>query len=81
MLNWFTFDTEIYNFIRVKEFEVAEEELKKTAPYFESGSVADSIVNPLAREYKTTIFVFSNPYIDITKRLKTEVENEKSLLE
>ena len=49
------------------------EEFDKTLPYFESGYLADSITNPLAREYGTTIFVFKGPKIDVVKRIKQEI--------
>ncbi len=80
-INWFTFETDIYNLIRVKEYNDADEELIRTTPYFLTGSKADSVENPLAREYRTTIFVFSNPKTDITKRVKADIENEKSFRE
>jgi hypothetical protein len=74
-INWFQLDRKIVNFIRIKEFEGSQEELKETSPFFENSKLADSITNTLAREYKTRIFVFSKPKIDINKRLKSEVGN------
>ena len=77
-INWFDLNLKIENFIRVKEFEGSKNELEKTKPFFETGIVADSITNPLAREYKTTIFSFSKPNIDIRQRLKMEIEKHKN---
>ena len=77
-INWFKLDTKIQNFIRVKEFEESDEELVKTGPYFRTSFKADSITNSLAREYRTTIFVFSDAKIDINERLKTEVNQYKN---
>lgn len=76
-INWFNLENKIENFIRVKEFEVNSNEFEKTSPNFTSSLIADSITNPFAREYKTTIFVFSGPKIDINKRLREELVKEK----
>ena len=76
-INWFDFDKKTENLIRVKEFNGSTDEFEKTSPFFNHSFVADSIVNPLAREYKTTIFVFMKPKIDVNKRLKSEDEKEK----
>lgn len=76
-LNWFKLDKHIDNFIRVIEFEGSLTELAKTQPFFNTAFVADSLTNPFAREYKTTIFVFMNPKIDVNQRLKTEIEKVK----
>ena len=77
-INWFNFGTKIQNLIRVKELDGSNDELKETSPFFETAYIADSITNSFAREYKTTIFVFSNPKIDINQRLKTEVDKKKN---
>ncbi len=77
-INWFNLDTKIDNFIRVKEFEGSNDELEKTSPFFDTAFVADSIGNSLAREYKTIIFVFDKPKIDINQRLKAEIEKDKN---
>ncbi len=77
-INWFDFDRKIVNFIRVKQLEESKDELAKTHPFFEIAYQAGSITNPLAREYKTAIFVFQKPKIDINQRLKAEINKEKS---
>jgi hypothetical protein len=77
-VNWFNLESKIENFIRVKEAEERDEELKKTSPYFEHAAVVDSITNPLAREYGTTIFVFRKPNINVNERLRKEIEEVKS---
>jgi hypothetical protein len=76
-INWFSLDSNIYNFIRVKESDGSEDELKKTSPYFDTAYIAGSITDSLAREYGTTIFVFSKPKIDVNARLKEEIEKNK----
>lgn len=76
-INWFELDESIDNFIRVKEYVSRGNELKETSPYFNTGFVADSVTNPLARERGTTVFVFSRPKVNINEILKAEVEKEK----
>lgn len=77
-INWFPLHRKIQNFIRVKEFEDANRELEKTGPIFEKYFKADSITNTFAREYGTTIFVFSGPKIDLNQRMKKEIEQMKN---
>lgn len=76
-INWFELDKPVYNVIRVKELQNKKGELEETGPFFEKGFVSDSVANPLAREYGTTIFAFSGPKFDINARLKTEIREEK----
>jgi hypothetical protein len=77
-INWFNLDSTIENFIRVKEVNGSNDELGKTSPFFDTAFAADSIINSFAREYGTTIFVFSKPKIDINQRLQTEVDKQKN---
>ena len=77
-IDWFDLDSKIENFIRVKEQDGSTHEWEKTSPFFETGYVADSITNPMAREYGTTIFVFSKPKINVNVRLKKEIEQKKN---
>lgn len=77
-INWFLLEKKIQNFVRVKEFKGSQNELAETKPFFKTASLADSVTNTLAREYKTRIFVFTTPKIDINQRLKSEVDDLKS---
>jgi 4-amino-4-deoxy-L-arabinose transferase-like glycosyltransferase len=77
-INWFKLDSPVYNFIRVKEAEGSADEMEKTKPFFEVGYAADSVTNAMAREYGTTIFVFSKPKVDVNARLRSEVEKERN---
>jgi hypothetical protein len=78
-IDWIDPNIKCENLIRVKEFESSKDELEKTKPFFETAFVADSVANPLAREYKTTIFVFGNAKVDINQRLKDEkIEKQKN---
>lgn len=77
-VNWFDLSISYKNLIRVKEFDEHNEELKETSPYFETASIGGEITNKYAREYRTTIFVFTNAKIDINKRLEGEIKKEKN---
>jgi len=77
-INWFDLEKQYKNFIRIKEYnEDYEDELAKTSPYFETASLADSIANPNAREFRTHIFVFTGAKIDISKRIAQEIKRVK----
>lgn len=76
-VNWFDLTIRYKNLIRVKEYEEGNSELKETGPYFKTSRIAGEITNPYAREYKTTIFVFTAATININKRLEQEIKDEK----
>jgi len=78
-INWFDLKRHYNNFIRIKEYdENDEDELTKTSPYFETSTLADSIANPDAREYRTRIFVFTGAKIDINERIAKELDNRRN---
>jgi hypothetical protein len=77
-INWFDFSHRYDNVIRVKEFEDRGNELAKTSPYFQTSLVADSIVNPFAREYGTTIFQFTGAKVDVIEKIREEMEGIKN---
>lgn len=77
-VNWFNLNIKYQNLIRVKEFEENSNELAETSPYFETAFIAGEITNQYAREYKTTLFVFTNAKININKRLEQEIKEEKN---
>jgi len=76
-INWFNLKGKTDNMIRIKEFNSSHDELKKTSPFFQQSIVADSVTNPMAREYKTTVFVFVGAKIDVNQRLIAEIEEER----
>lgn len=51
-------------------------ELEETSQFFETAIVADTVVNSLVKDYKTTIFVFTKSKVDIDQRLKREIKNQ-----
>ena len=77
-VNWFNLNIKYQNLIRIKEFEENSDELAETSPYFETAFIAGEITNQYAREYKTTLFVFTNAKININKRLEQEIKEEKN---
>jgi hypothetical protein len=77
-INWFNLDVQYKNLIRIKEFEENSTEFKETSPYFENSKIIGEITNSNAREYKTTIFVFTNAKININKRIEQEIKEEKN---
>lgn len=77
-VNWFNLDVHYKNLIRVKEYEEDSNEFKETGPYFQSSSIAGEITNKYAREYKTTIFVFTGAKVNINKRIEQEIKEEKN---
>lgn len=75
-VNWFNLNVHYKNLIRVKEYEEDNSEFAETSPFFQSAFIGGQITNKYAREYKTTIFVFTNTKIDINARLKQEIKEE-----
>ncbi len=76
-INWFKLDIQYTNLIRVKEYHEEDNELAETSPYFNTSKIAGSITNKNAREYKTTIFVFTDAKTDINKRISKEIKDSK----
>jgi len=77
-VNWFELTKNYDNLIRVKEENEKKTELQETSPYFQSAIIADSITNPYAREFGTTIFAFIGAKIDISDRIKAEINKNKN---
>jgi len=77
-INWFNLDKRYDNLIRIKSNENKDNELATSSPFFERASIGGSILNPLAREYGTTIFVFKKARIDIRGRIREEIDKTKN---
>ncbi len=78
-INWFDLNKQYANLIRVKSIEgKAGEEMKVSAPFFDTAFVAGSVTDSLAREYGTTVFVFIKAKIDVNKRIQKEIEEHKN---
>lgn len=77
-VNWFNLDIQYKNLIRIKTYEENSTEFQETGPFFQSSKIAGEITNKYAREYKTTIYVFTNAKININKRIEDEIKEEKN---
>ena len=77
-INWFNLDIRYTNLIRVKNYKNRDGELEESGPIFQTGLIADSVSTQNAREYGTTIFVFTGAKIDISERIKSEIEEVKN---
>lgn len=77
-VNWFNLTIQYKNLIRIKTFEGNNNEFEETSPYFKSSAIAGEITNKNAREYKTTIFVFTEAKVNINKRIEQEIKEEKN---
>lgn len=73
-INWFEPTKKYLHLIRVKEMKDSKVEMQETGPFFQKGILVDSITNQYAREYGTSIFVFTFAKIDLRERIKEEVE-------
>lgn len=79
-VNWFDLNIQYKNLIRIKNHEENSTEFKETSPYFQTATIAGEITNKYAREYKTTIFVFTKAKININKRIEAEIKEEKNYI-
>lgn len=77
-VNWFDLGPKYMNLIRVKSNNEKEDELKKTGAHFSTAVLVDSITNPYAREFKTTILVFTGAKVDVNKRIRSEIVKAKN---
>lgn len=77
-INWFDLNTKYEHLIRVKYREERAKELLETSPYFRTSVICDSVTSKYAREYGTVIFSFVGAKIDINKRIKAEIEEDKA---
>lgn len=79
-VNWFDLTIPYKNLIRIKDYEAKSTEFEETGPYFNSSAIAGEITNKYAREYRTSIFVFTDAKININKRIEAEIKAEKNYI-
>jgi hypothetical protein len=77
-VNWFNLNVLYTNLIRIKTYEEKSTEFEETSPYFQHSAIVGEIANPYAREYKTTIFVFTDAKVNINKKIEAEIKEEKN---
>lgn len=77
-IDWFDLSKKYDNLIRIKESGEINVEFKETSPFFEWSLIGGSITNKYAREFGTSIFVFTGAKIDIRNRIKDEISEKKN---
>jgi len=77
-IDWFDLTKKYENLIRIKQSWEVNNELKETSPFFHTSSVAGSITNKYSREFGTSVFLFEGAKIDISKRIKDEIDKKKN---
>lgn len=75
-INWFDLNEKYTNLVRIKDSP--ENEFEETAPLFKNSKIADSIINPFAREKGTVIFSFEGAKVNINKKIQEEIDEVKS---
>ncbi|WP_333600242.1 glycosyltransferase family 39 protein [Flavobacterium sp.] len=76
-INWFDLTKKYENILRIKETTGSQTELQETSPFFKTSAIGGAITNPYAREFGTTLFVFTGAQIDINSRIKAEIQEHK----
>ena len=76
-INWFDLTVRYKNVIRVKEQGDTAIELQETSSFFQNSIVAASVKNKYAKEFGTTLFLFTGAKIDIRKRIENEIKEAK----
>ena len=76
-IDWFDLSKQYKHVIRVKNWREKVAEMNETGPLFATGYAADSVTNPYAREWGTTVFIFRDARIDINARVAKEIAEER----
>ncbi len=77
-INWFDLTKKYDNLIRVKEQGSRDTEFQQTSPFFQKAKQAASVTNKYAREFGTTLFVFTAAKVDIRERIKKEIATKQN---
>ncbi|RZK63627.1 MAG: hypothetical protein EOO95_13060 [Pedobacter sp.] len=70
-------DKPIKDLILIREANEEDPERKKEQPFFEKITKIGEIKNPFAREVGASVFLLEGAKIDVNKRIKQEIEEEK----
>jgi hypothetical protein len=76
-IDWFDFNKDYQNLIRVTGAWEKDNEIKKTSSAFHKSTIVDSVTNPYSRERGTAILLFMEAKININEALKSEVDKVK----
>lgn len=76
-LYWFKINKAIKYVILIREAGEEDPERKKEQPFFEKITKIGEIKNPFAREVGASVFLLEGAKIDVNKRIKQEIEEEK----
>ncbi|WP_342667251.1 glycosyltransferase family 39 protein [Adhaeribacter aquaticus] len=77
-VNWIHLNQPYNHLIRVKSYAGRNSELEETGPFFHTALISDSVTNPFAREYRTTIYTFLGAKVNINKRIQEEINETKN---
>jgi hypothetical protein len=77
-INWLPLDMKIKNVILVKEEDDDDPERKVEIPLFDTVYLATKRINKYAREPEISIYLLKGAKIDVNKRIKEEMEEEKN---
>lgn len=77
-INWLPLDMKIKNVILVKENDDEDPQRKVEKPLFDTVYLAGKRINKYAREPEISIYVLKGSKIDVTKRIKEEMEEKKN---
>jgi hypothetical protein len=77
-IEWINLEPDYRHVIRIKNQRETQKEFEEISPYFESAQIAGSITNPFAREYGTSILVFTGSYVNINEIVKAEIDEVKN---
>lgn len=76
-INWFSLDKEIKDVILVKGDWDDDKERNEEKPLFDTVYLASKRINKFAREPEISIYVLHGAKIDVSKRIKDEMERKK----
>jgi hypothetical protein len=78
-IDWIPKDKKFINVIAVKDATDEDPDRRAETPLFQSIDLVGEINDPLAREYRTKIYVYRNALADINGRIWAEVSEKKHL--
>ncbi|REG98604.1 glycosyltransferase family 39 protein [Flavobacterium aquicola] len=77
-INWLPLDMKIKNVILVKEKDDDDPDRKVERPLFDTVYLAGKRINKYSRETEISIYVLKGAKVDVSKRIKEEMEEKKN---